>query len=124
MLTAFTTSISAWLLVAFHRATPKQALLLLPTTPITLCMLCNLVGMNMFVSCYAGCIKMTMPTAFTTSMLAWSLLAFPQGYSKAESIATAQNTIKWGTDYLLKTWRNAPAANVNSTAGVEIIYQV
>lgn len=33
----------------------------------------------------AGNLKMTMPTAFTVSLLAWGLLSFPAGYSQANA---------------------------------------
>ena len=33
----------------------------------------------------AGNLKMTMPTAFTVSLLAWGLLSFPAGYSQTNA---------------------------------------
>lgn len=40
----------------------------------------------------AGNLKMTMPTAFTTAMLAWGLLSFPTGFSNSgETAATIEN---------------------------------
>ena len=50
----------------------------------------------------SGMLKMTMPTAFTTALLAWGLLSFPQGYSQAGMTATAQAELTWGANYLLK----------------------
>ena len=47
-------------------------------------------------------LKMTMPTAFTTALLAWGLLTFPRGYSEAGMTATAQSELQWGANYLLK----------------------
>ena len=38
---------------------------------------------------------MTMPTAFTVSVLSWSLLAFPDGYSQANATSDTMSTIKW-----------------------------
>ncbi len=35
----------------------------------------------------AGNLKLTLPTAFTTSMLAWGLVAFPSGYKTETSRA-------------------------------------
>ena len=32
----------------------------------------------------AGNLKMTMPTAFTVSLLSWSMLAFPDGYNAGQ----------------------------------------
>lgn len=50
-----------------------------------------------------GTVKMTMPAAFATSMLAWGLLEFPKGYKKANATAHALDTLRWSADYLLKT---------------------
>ena len=71
----------------------------------------------------AGDLKMTMPTAFTTAMLAWGLLAFPAGYKSAGQTEEALTTIRWGTDYLMKTVR---AGNIKQTVttGYTIVYQV
>ena len=71
----------------------------------------------------AGDLKLTMPTAFTTAMLAWGLLAFPEGYAKAGQTASALESVRWGTDYLLKTIRTG---NIKQTVdtGYTIVYQV
>ena len=50
-----------------------------------------------------GTVKMTMPAAFATSMLAWGLLEFPKGYKKANATAHALDTLRWSADYLMKT---------------------
>ena len=42
----------------------------------------------------AGNLKMTMPTAFTVSVLSWSMLAFPDGYSQANASSDTMSTIK------------------------------
>ena len=65
---------------------------------------------------------MTMPTAFTVSMLAWGALAFPSGYQKARQMPHVLQTIRWGSDYLMKTWK--PDTLGPSSAGYLIIYQV
>ncbi|KAK9785110.1 hypothetical protein WJX73_006875 [Symbiochloris irregularis] len=71
----------------------------------------------------AGDLKLTMPTAFAVTMLAWGLLAFPSGYESAGQTAHVRQTVRWGTDYLLKTVR--PAARNNSAVdGYNIVYQV
>lgn len=54
----------------------------------------------------AGNLKMTMPTAFATTMLAWSLLSFRQG----SSAAAVQQQVTWGADYLLKTVQSSNGA--------------
>lgn len=65
---------------------------------------------------------MTMPTAFTVSMLAWGALAFPNGYQKARQMPHVLQTMRWGSDYLMKTWK--PDTLGPSSAGYLIIYQV
>ena len=67
----------------------------------------------------AGSLKMTAPTAFTTTMLAWGLLAFPDGYKNIKKTGAARDNIRWGTDYLLKTY--TPDKQLG---GFRIIYQV
>ncbi|XP_020289295.1 uncharacterized protein LOC109857421 [Pseudomyrmex gracilis] len=47
-------------------------------------------------------IKYTLPTAFTTTMLAWSVLTWPEGYKEAGQLDEAYKAIKWATDYFLK----------------------
>eukprot|EP00884_Botryococcus_braunii_P018967 jgi/Botrbrau1/5754/Bobra.0134s0026.2 len=69
-----------------------------------------------------GDIKMTHTTAFTTSMLAWSILAFPKGYQKGNAMGPALAGVRWGADYLLKTFRPDPKAK--KPGGLVIVYQV
>lgn len=69
----------------------------------------------------AGDLKMTMPTAFTVSMLAWGALAFPSGYQKAHEMPALLNTVRWGADYLMKTWK--PDTLSDRSKGYLIIYQ-
>lgn len=42
----------------------------------------------------AGCVKMTMPTAFTVSMMAWSLLAFPKGHTTGGTTTAVENQLR------------------------------
>lgn len=68
----------------------------------------------------AGDLKMSVPTAFTTSLLAWGMLAFPSGYAAANQTYAGQQSVRWGADYLLKTLiANSTGGNVSS-----IVYQV
>ena len=46
---------------------------------------------------------MTMPMAWTTSLLAWSLLSTPGSYNTANATARTLNQLQWGADYLMKT---------------------
>ncbi|KAK9842280.1 hypothetical protein WJX81_004432 [Elliptochloris bilobata] len=68
----------------------------------------------------AGDLKMSVPTAFTTSLVAWGMLAFPAGYAAANQTYAGQQSVRWGADYLLKTLiANSTGGNVSS-----IVYQV
>ena len=55
-------------------------------------------------------------------MLAWGALAFPSGYQKARQMPQVLQTARWGSDYLLKTWK--PDTLGPKSAGYLIIYQV
>ena len=44
---------------------------------------------------------MTLPTAFTTAVLAWGLLTFPQGYSRSQTTSATVDEVRWGAQYLL-----------------------
>ena len=70
----------------------------------------------------AGDLKLTMPTAFTVSMLAWGALAFPTGYQKAHQMSQLLNTVRWGSDYLMKAWK--PDTMSDRSVGYLIVYQV
>jgi len=61
---------------------------------------------------------MTMPTAFSTAMLAWGLLSFGKGYSlEAGSSLQVQQQVLWGADYLLRTVQPVGP-------GYNLVYQV
>ncbi len=65
---------------------------------------------------------MTQPTAMVTAFLAWSLLAFPTGYSKSDNTAEAEQAVRWGAEYLLKLFQ--PTVGSTYAGGATIIYQV
>jgi hypothetical protein len=67
-----------------------------------------------------GTVKMTVTAAFTTTMLAWGLLTFPKGYARAGETRAALSTVRWGADYLLKTFHPA----TGSRGGYVMVYQV
>ncbi|KAJ4952006.1 hypothetical protein NE237_028838 [Protea cynaroides] len=52
-------------------------------------------------------VKFGLPMAFTTTMLAWSVIEF--GSSMKDQIHNAQTAIRWSTDYLLKASTTTPA---------------
>ena len=68
---------------------------------------------------------MTIPTAFTTTMLAWSMLSFPKAYTAAGTVDRTMSQVGWGADYLTKTFTTSVAATntTNGTTG-SIVYQV
>ena len=63
-------------------------------------------------------------------MLAWGMLSFGEGYNKSDAWSTGVQTLRWNTDYLLKTIKDNPtdtATSVSNDNGGEefyIVYQV
>ena len=58
-------------------------------------------------------------------MLAWGMLNFGEGYNKTDMWATGMQTLKWNTDYLLKTILDDPTDSATSEAEeFYIVYQV
>ena len=55
-------------------------------------------------------IKFGFPMAFTTTMLAWSVIDF--GRSMGPELGNALKAVRWGTDYLLKATSKAGAGVV------------
>ena len=59
----------------------------------------------------AGNIKATTPIAFTTTLLVWALMAFGPGFTAAGQAGAALDSIRWGSDYLLKVHKALPGTN-------------
>lgn len=58
-------------------------------------------------------------------MLAWGMLNFGEGYNKSGTWQTGMDTLKWNTDYLLKTILDDPTDSATSEAAeFYIVYQV
>ena len=53
-------------------------------------------------------VKFSFPMAFATTMLAWSVVEFGQELDMAGELRNARATIRWATDYLLKTTTTKP----------------
>lgn len=53
-------------------------------------------------------VKFGLPMAFTTTLLAWSVIEF--GDSMHNQIENAKDAIRWSTDYLLKAATSTPGA--------------
>ena len=62
-------------------------------------------------------IKFTFPTAYTITLLSWSVIEYHSKYADMNELDHVKDIIKWGTDYLLKVFV-AP----NSTSDQTIIY--
>lgn len=58
-----------------------------------------------------GNLKATSPIAFTTTLLVWGLMAFGKGFQAAGQTAAALDSIRWGSDYLLKVHKSMPETN-------------
>ncbi|KAL3631410.1 Esterase/lipase/thioesterase [Castilleja foliolosa] len=48
-------------------------------------------------------VKFGFPMAFTTTLLAWSIIDFGRNMAATGELGNAIKAVKWGTDYLLKT---------------------
>lgn len=49
-------------------------------------------------------VKFGLPLTSTITILGWSLIKFKDGYVRAGQLDKMYDAIKWGYDYLLKTW--------------------
>lgn len=54
-------------------------------------------------------IKFGLPMAFTTTLLAWSVIEFGSSM-KNRQLDHAKDAVRWGTDYLLKAATPSPSA--------------
>lgn len=52
-------------------------------------------------------IKFNFPASFALTMLSWSVIEYSAKYEAAGELTHVKDTIKWGTDYLLKTFNNS-----------------
>jgi len=53
-------------------------------------------------------VKFGLPMAFTTTMLAWSVIEF--GSSMHDQLNNAKAAVRWGADYLLKAATASPGS--------------
>jgi len=60
-----------------------------------------------------GNIKASTPIAFSTAMLAWGYMAFPEAYEKSGQSTSLRDSVKWGADYLAKVHRADPGKNTS-----------
>ncbi|KAF5178369.1 Endoglucanase [Thalictrum thalictroides] len=52
-------------------------------------------------------IKFNFPSSFAMTMLSWSVIEYSAKYEAAGELTHIKDTIKWGTDYLLKTFNSS-----------------
>lgn len=52
-------------------------------------------------------IKFNFPASFAMTMLSWSVIEYSAKYEAAGELGHVKELIKWGTDYLLKTFNNS-----------------
>ncbi|KAK8525103.1 hypothetical protein V6N13_016087 [Hibiscus sabdariffa] len=52
-------------------------------------------------------IKFNFPASFAMTMLSWSVIEYSAKYEAAGELNHVKEVIKWGTDYLLKTFNNS-----------------
>ena len=62
-------------------------------------------------------IKFTFPTAYTITLLSWSVIEYHQKYADIGELEHIKDVIRWGSDYLLKVFV-AP----NATSDPTILY--
>lgn len=52
-------------------------------------------------------IKFNFPQSFALTMLSWSVIEYSAKYEAAGELNHVKDIIKWGTDYLLKTFNSS-----------------
>lgn len=62
-------------------------------------------------------IKFSLPTAYTTTLLSWTVIEYHEKYNQIGELEHVKDIIKWGSDYLLKLF--IPA---NSTTDPGVLF--
>lgn len=62
--------------------------------------------------------KFTFPTAYTMTLLSWTVIEYHQKYDDIQELDHVKDIIKWGIAYLLKLFVVPP----NATSGRTILY--
>lgn len=57
-------------------------------------------------------LKLGLPSAYTVTNLAWGAAAFAEGYQRTNNTEHVGDLIKWGADFLVKSWNNEAQAFV------------
>lgn len=67
-------------------------------------------------------IKFNFPQSFALTMLSWSVIEYPAKYEAAGELNHVKDIIKWGTDYLLKTFNSSADTIDRIVAQVNLIH--
>ncbi|KAK3229807.1 hypothetical protein Dsin_001688 [Dipteronia sinensis] len=59
-------------------------------------------------------IKFSFPTAYTITLLSWSVIEYHEKYADIGELEHVKDIIKWGTDYLLKLFVSPNSTSANS----------
>ncbi|PWA97325.1 Glycoside hydrolase, family 9 [Artemisia annua] len=66
-------------------------------------------------------IKFTFPTAYTVTLLSWSVIEYHQKYEDLGELDHIKDIIKWGSDYLLKLFIPSSQTGTGSTSNNTMI---
>ncbi|KAG6478568.1 hypothetical protein ZIOFF_062011 [Zingiber officinale] len=64
-------------------------------------------------------IKFTFPLSFSMNLLSWSVIEYNAKYESTKELHHIKETIRWGVDYLLKTFNSSADTTNNIVAEVE-----
>ncbi|XP_074591643.1 endoglucanase 9-like [Curcuma longa] len=67
-------------------------------------------------------IKFTFPASFAMTMLSWSVIEYSAKYEAAGELHHVKEIIRWGVDYLLKTFNSSADTTDNIVAEVKEIF--
>ena len=56
-------------------------------------------------------VKFSFPTAYTVTLLSWSVIEYHSKYEDVGELQHVKNIIKWGSDYLLKAFVRSNSTN-------------
>ncbi|CAN1352969.1 Endoglucanase 25 [Linum perenne] len=58
-------------------------------------------------------VKFTFPTSFSMTLLSWSVIEYSGKYESMGELDHVKSIIKWGTDYLLRTFNSSSAHSID-----------
>lgn len=63
-------------------------------------------------------IKFSFPTAYTITLLSWTVIEYHQKYADIGELEHVKDIIKWGSDYLLKLFIPPPSNSTSSSTTI------